>query len=693
QEKWSNIRILVSLTNCQIVMARRLDQSMSKTAALVGRSRSAVVRYSGEPGEETRTNADNQDDETQETAKEETKDSPRFTGTQQSQQTSKPTLRLTTPTNTSSPTPTRPKNTPPSLFSQECRFGNHTRSSCAKVFCPPWQRCINGQCVCKLPYQCPRIGPGVCGLDGSSHLTMCHSQAHACRNKKPVFSHYSQLGPCGANFFTVRLQGINGLQVVEVTAGQDELLICALDSWNMAAANVICRQTNKNARGALALDAKKFETVAEAFSKNMQCMSVRCTGAEHSLAECVLYKPQKMSNDTSVATVTCYTEQQGNKDCHDFHCVNEKCVSWEHICDGVDDCGDNSDEMCCTGCRKDAFYCTSGVCLPRYAVRDQIRDCLGGDDELETNTDITEIHLKSDSPEEEVEKEVWSSPVEDIQKSRHHTETLQCGIPNIDYLNKAEEEIRPTRIKRVVGGEEARPTQIQWHVAVQTVPDARIYCGGVYLGGCWVLTAAHCLSQKPQAFKIKFSLWKKLSNQRTTDIVPVKNIFMHHKYNPATYENDIALIQLKELANEKICVNPNPAVRPICVPWSPLQFPDNYTCTISGWGRNKEGQSVNILRWANVSLIPNCRNFYKERFHDGMMCAGDLEGKVDSCQGDSGGPLVCQDVSGVSYVWGVVSWGEKCGEAGYPGVYTKVAHYFEWIRKITGWPAVTKYNQ
>lgn len=32
---------------------------------------------------------------------------------------------------------------------------------------------------------------------------------------------------------------------------------------------------------------------------------------------------------------------------------------------------------------------------------------------------------------------------------------------------------------------------------------------------------------------------------------------------------------------------------------------------------------------------------------------------------------------------GIVSFGNKCGEPSYPGVYTRVSEYMEWIRENT----------
>ena len=68
-----------------------------------------------------------------------------------------------------------------------------------------------------------------------------------------------------------------------------------------------------------------------------------------------------------------------------------------------------------------------------------------------------------------------------------------------------------------------------------------------------------------------------------------------------------------------------------------------------------------------------------------MMLATDrssLDGypKPLTIQGDSGGPLFycnpkCEQI-------GIVSFGIGCAEAKYPGVYTRVSKYINWIDKI-----------
>ncbi len=110
-----------------------------------------------------------------------------------------------------------------------------------------------------------------------------------------------------------------------------------------------------------------------------------------------------------------------------------------------------------------------------------------------------------------------------------------------------------------------------------------------------LITVMHlCVSRpKPKSFRIKFSLWKKYRKQSTTDSIAVKNIIIHQDYNPQTYANDIALVQLEELNLLDKCMVDNPAVRAVCVPWSTQQFQPNDTCTISGWGRDK-GSALHV---------------------------------------------------------------------------------------------------
>lgn len=64
-----------------------------------------------------------------------------------------------------------------------------------------------------------------------------------------------------------------------------------------------------------------------------------------------------------------------------------------------------------------------------------------------------------------------------------------------------------------------------------------------------------------------------------------------------------------------------------------------------------------------------------------MICLGipGVGGK-DACQGDSGGPAV---INGNTLV-GIVSWGFGCARPQYPGVYTRVSTYRNWIRQNSG---------
>ena len=87
---------------------------------------------------------------------------------------------------------------------------------------------------------------------------------------------------------------------------------------------------------------------------------------------------------------------------------------------------------------------------------------------------------------------------------------------------------------------------------------------------------------------------------------------------------------------------------------------------------------------ANVTLVDDqeCANAYSGSYpvdSCGMVCAAD-PGR-DSCQGDSGGPLVyAEDNKPTPYQVGIVSWGVGCARPEYPGVYTRISKYIDWIK-------------
>ncbi|XP_078222831.1 complement factor I isoform X8 [Callithrix jacchus] len=556
------------------------------------------------------------------------------------------------------------------LVEKKCLAKKYTHLSCNKVFCQPWQKCIEGTCICKLPYQCPKNGTSACATNGRNFLTYCQLKSLECLRPGTKFLNNGTCTAEGKFSVSLKYGSTDSEGIVEVKlVDQDKTMFICKSSWTMREANVACLDLGFQ-QGA---DTQRSFQSSNLSINATECLHVHCRGLETSLTECTFTKRRTVGYQ-DLADVVCYTQKADSPTDDSFQCVNGKYISQAEACNGINDCGDQSDELCCKACRGKSFHCKSGVCIPsQYRCNGEV-DCITGEDEVgceaaghSTIQEETEI-LTADMDAER-------------RRIKSLLPTISCGIKNRMHIRR----------KRVVGGKPAQLGDLPWQVGIK---DANgITCGGVYIGGCWILTAAHCLrASKTHRYQIWTTVvdWVKPDRKRIV-VELVNRIIFHENYDGHTYQNDIALIEMKKEGNKKDCELPHSV--PACVPWSPYLFQPNDTCIVSGWGREKENKKVFSLQWGEVKLISNCSKFYGNRFYEKEMeCAGTYDGSIDACKGDSGGPLVCMDANNVTYIWGVVSWGENCGKPEFPGVYTKVANYFDWISYHVGRPLISQHN-
>nr|AAZ41365.1 clip domain trypsin-like serine peptidase 1 [Lepeophtheirus salmonis] len=282
---------------------------------------------------------------------------------------------------------------------------------------------------------------------------------------------------------------------------------------------------------------------------------------------------------------------------------------------------------------------------------------------------------------------------------------IRVPIPGLDTCGHSIVKVH----ERIVGGKPSELHAWPWIAAlgyrVSGSKDSDFLCGGTLISKRHVVTAAHCVFRRSDLSKVRLGehdLEDENDGAQPRDYGIIKTI-IHPDYHPIRFNNDIAILVL---SND---VEFDHRITPICLPdlmkdsgtsgfsfGLTKQVRDRLLDAhpfVAGWGATKfRGASSSKLLEINLEIISNreCSraftNFRNVNVTENKLCALDQNGEKDACQGDSGGPLMTSQGSIAKSNWflaGVVSFGYRCGVKGFPGVYTRVSEYVNWIKQET----------
>ncbi|CAH1790102.1 unnamed protein product [Owenia fusiformis] len=243
-------------------------------------------------------------------------------------------------------------------------------------------------------------------------------------------------------------------------------------------------------------------------------------------------------------------------------------------------------------------------------------------------------------------------------------------------------------------------------------------CGGVILSNIWVVTAAHCITDKSlgcwnkdekkltcdmKSWKITAGEWRLKRTETTEQTRDVEHIVVHNKYHEGLQEhkNDIALIKLSKGLDfmNKPYVQPSLLPARICIKvshgicsLSHQAWATNAGCFTTGWGL-KVGSSQNNDKGRIIKV-------WMEERHDTYIKptirSERIPGERPLCEGYSGSALMC-DLNKTEMVYmppqpavvlGVNSLIKLsgCTKEQKNHTHTDLAYHMQWIADtVMGW--------
>jgi len=230
---------------------------------------------------------------------------------------------------------------------------------------------------------------------------------------------------------------------------------------------------------------------------------------------------------------------------------------------------------------------------------------------------------------------------------------------------------------------------------LDSIPSSS-YCGATYIGGKWLVTAAHCVLDVAEDAILANVGGHDLLTDRD-NVIAISRIIRHESYDPELLTNDIALIELVE--------------EPVGVDAISMASEDILEDAIAeqakvielGRGQQEPVAALDFppvkrtpaeLFEVEVNLVPNepCNSAFNDYFvsvggdpsnqvKNDMLCAGTEQGDAGTCFGDSGGPLILQH-DDQDYLIGITSWGLGCAVEDLYDVFARIPYFETAIEKV-----------